>query len=422
MPLRYCVIETYSSEESRWRGKPLWQAVLDHVAKSRVGARCLVFRGMAGCYESGELSSAHLEVLSYNMPVKVEIVLPAGECGRLVSELELMVVDGIITVREATVAVHRVHRRLVPRQLRVRDVMSAPATTVTPATPVSDVIRVLLTADFNAVPVVDEERRPVGIITQGDLIERAGMPIRLGLLAELDAPQLDEYLRTIGGLTAAQVMTSPAVTADADKRLDRLVQLMLKRRLKRLPVVDKQGRLVGMVARLDVFGIIVDEMAETRSLVARDVHVGGVAAVRDVMTRERDTVLPQASGAEVLELMRRRDVQRVAVVDEAGVLRGLVTDLDLLTALSAGIGGLWSYLSRPRDLAQVAGSRTAAQIMKTDLITVTEETPVDEAIRTMAMHGLKRLPVVDEEGRYQGMVSRQAVLGAGAAGDALDAV
>ena len=73
MSTSYCVIELYTSEEARGQGKPLWEAVLGHVAETRSAARCLVSKAVAGCYEGGEMAGTRLEVLSYNLPVKVEI-------------------------------------------------------------------------------------------------------------------------------------------------------------------------------------------------------------------------------------------------------------------------------------------------------------------------------------------------------------
>jgi len=57
--------------------------------------------------------------------------------------------------------------------------------------------------------------------------------------------------------------------------------------------------------------------------------------------------------------------------------------------------------------------KTAADVMKTDVVTVREDTRIEEAIRIMAEKGIKRLPVIDEQGIFKGMVSRDAVLRAG---------
>lgn len=413
MPLSYRVIEIYTSEEARWHKQPLWEALMAHVAKVHRAVRCLVFKGVAGVYESGEHSSTHLEVLSYNMPIKLEIVVPTAECQRLVDELAPMVTDGILAVRDAHVQVHRVKQRLIPRQLRVRDVMTAEPTAVRPETSVSQIIPLLMAAEFNALPVVDDAGHPVGIITQGDLIARAQMPIRLGLLAELEHSQLDEYLGQVAPMTAADVMTSPVTTVEEDQRLDQVATLMLRRNLKRFPVVNGEGKLVGMLARLDIIGTIAERAAEAQTLDARCVDVRQVASVSDIMTREQTTVSPETTAAELLDLLRRRGVQRVAVVDAEHRLLGLITDGDLLRALSARRSGVWNYLSRRADLLQTAETTSAGEIMKTDLVTVHEDTPVAAAIRLMSERGLKRLPVVGAQGRFEGMVTRQSLLAAG---------
>jgi PII-like signaling protein len=85
MALNYRVIEVYSSEEIRHRGKPLYDALVAHVKGLRIAARCLVTRGIAGCYESGEVASRNILTISYNLPVKVEIVLPAAETDRRIA-------------------------------------------------------------------------------------------------------------------------------------------------------------------------------------------------------------------------------------------------------------------------------------------------------------------------------------------------
>jgi CBS domain-containing protein len=111
-------------------------------------ARIIGYRGAAGCRESGEVST-----------------------------------DGIVAVEDFHVRLHRTRRRLIPPHMRVRDVMTSGPTTVSPDTTSIDAIRILLAADFHTLPVVDAAGRPAGIIiTQGDLIRRGGMPVRLGLL------------------------------------------------------------------------------------------------------------------------------------------------------------------------------------------------------------------------------------------------
>ena len=74
----YRKIEIFTSEEARWEGRPLYAAIVQFVHDLKIAARCLVTRGIEGSYESGEIATGRLEVLAYNMPVRVTIVVPGG--------------------------------------------------------------------------------------------------------------------------------------------------------------------------------------------------------------------------------------------------------------------------------------------------------------------------------------------------------
>lgn len=418
MPVEYRVIEVFTSEEARWEGRPVWEAILDTVRRSGLAARCTVSRAMAGCYENGEMASGSLEVLSFNMPLKVEVILPAAQLDELLPRIEQIVTDGIVAVEDMQVRVHRAEKRLIPRQLRVKDAMTPSPHTVSPSTPLAEVVRLLLTHSFNGVPVIDEEGRPAGIITQKDLIRRAGMPLRLGLLARLGEHEVGDFLAGIGDRTAADVMTTPVVTVREDQRLSEAVELMLHRGLKRLPVVDPGGRLTGILSRFDVFRTIASESPDWQKIREQRVTVANVRTVGDIMRRDAHSVPPDAPLEEVARLIDDSDIQRVAVVDADGRLLGLVSDADLLSVFLEHRAGLWDLLKSRLGLSgaarrQAGGGRTAGEIMKTGLLTVREETRIDEAIRLMAEHGIKRLPVVDEAGRFLGLVSRDSLLRAG---------
>lgn len=418
MPVEYRVIEVFTSEEARWEGRPVWEAILDAVRRSDLAARCTVSRAMAGCYENGEMASGSLEVLSFNMPLKVEVILPAAQLEELLPRIEEMVTDGIIAVEEMQVRAHRTRKRLIPRQLRVKDAMTPSPHAVTPATPLADVVRLLLRHRFNGVPVTGEDGRPAGIITQKDLIQRAGMPVRLGLLAQFGEQQVNEFLASIQDRKAADVMSAPVVTVREDQRLGEAADLMLRKGLKRLPVVDADGRLTGMLSRFDVFKTITTESPDWRKIRDQYVSVANVRTVADIMRRDAHTVPPDTPLEEVARLIDDSDIQRVAVVDSEGRLVGLVSDSDLLSVFAEHRGGLWESLKARLGLSEAArrqaGSpRTAGDIMRTGLITVTEETRIEDAIRLMTEHGIKRLPVVDESGVFRGMVSRDSLLRAG---------
>jgi len=107
MSMKYNVIEIFTSEKARWQAKPLHRAIVGKIRDAEIGARCLVTRGIGGCYENGELSSTSMEVLFLNMPLKIEIILPTVALDAILPVIEEMVTDGIVAVKDINVCSHR---------------------------------------------------------------------------------------------------------------------------------------------------------------------------------------------------------------------------------------------------------------------------------------------------------------------------
>jgi CBS domain-containing protein len=138
--------------------------------------------------------------------------------------------------------------------MRVRQVMSTDFITASPDTSVGEIALMLIEKGVGAVPVVDAARRLVGIVSDGDLIQRAeiGTQPRRSLWRSLlhDARSTEhEYVRT-HGRTAADVMTHAPVTTTESALLHK-VAAVLARRFKQMPVV-RDDRLVGMISSTDL--------------------------------------------------------------------------------------------------------------------------------------------------------------------------
>jgi CBS domain-containing protein len=116
--------------------------------------------------------------------------------------------------------------------------------------------------------------------------------------------------------------------------------------------------------------------------------------IKDVMTPSPTTVEPDASVVEAARTMRERDTGIVPVV-ENGKLIGTVTDRDIVVRL----------IAEGRD----PGSATVREIASTDLVTVDPQQDLDEGLRLMARHKVRRLPVVETDGRLVGIVSQADV-------------
>jgi CBS-domain-containing membrane protein len=416
--LQYKKIEIYTSEQARWEGRPLYDAIVQFVHDLKIAARCLVTRAIEGSYENGEIATGRLEVLSYNMPLRITIIVPAVEAEKVLAKVEVMVLDGIVAVEDLNVISHRTHGLLIPKHTRVRDIMTLDPKKVTLETSVDEVARLLLSSTYTGVPVVDQEERPVGVISQSDLIYKAGMPMRLGLLADSDRQKVSQVLEKLAPKKAREVMNRPAVTIGLDKLVTDAVNLMLKKQVKRLPVTDANGKLVGMLSRLDVFHTILRECPDWRAFQKQQIAVN-LRFVSDIMRRDTTTVLPDTPIEEVIRLIDCSDLQRVCVVDQEGRFLGLISDRDLLSAFSGRTSGIWDFFvskfssgERGR-LREDLQDQTAGEIMNTKIVTVQEDAPINEAIRLMLDKAIKRLPVVDEQGKFKGMISRDALMRTG---------
>jgi CBS domain-containing protein len=423
--VRYKAIEIYTSETARICNKPIVDALTHYVRDRKIAARMLVTRGIAGCYEDGEIATGRLEVLSYNMPVRIDIILPEGEASQVLQELEEMVDEGIVALRDVNVLIHKVKNSFFPRHLKVLDVMTRNPESVACDRPLIDAARLLLSSIFTGLPVVDEKGRPKGVITQGDLIRKGGLPLRPGLISESDPGLREDLLKILDGKIAQEVMTEPAITIREDRPLSEAVDRMLAQHVKRLPVVDGSGRLTGIVSRIDIFRTVMREAPDWSVLKARNTHVqvDHLKRVGEILRRDTHTVLPDTPIKEVIRIIDQNDIQRVAVVDRDGRLLGLISDRDLLCYFKPEQEGIFALLSRwkhslkenssPGDLKKRLIETLASHVMRTQLITVTEETPIENAMRIMTEKALKRLPVVDAVGRFKGMLSRDSLLRTG---------
>jgi len=139
-----------------------------------------------------------------------------------------------------------------------RDVMTRAVVSVTPDVPVRQIARLLLNKGISAVPVIDSNGVPVGMVSEGDLIGRdeAAREARrdwwLALLAEGEtlSSEFLRYLRSPESV-AHEIMSTPVVTVDEKAELGEIARLLAAHRIKRVPVV-RNGRVVGVLSRADL--------------------------------------------------------------------------------------------------------------------------------------------------------------------------
>ncbi|MFE0517014.1 CBS domain-containing protein, partial [Streptomyces sp. NPDC058964] len=144
-------------------------------------------------------------------------------------------------------------------------------------TPFKEVVRLLGEHHISGLPVIDDDRKVIGVISESDLMlhQTRGSEPR-GSVAAL-AHRLSRAVRERAvrsrARTAGGVMSTPAFTVRADATVTEAARLMAGHRIERLPVVDEEERLVGIVTRRELLQVFLRDDAEIERDVEREVFV-----------------------------------------------------------------------------------------------------------------------------------------------------
>jgi CBS domain-containing protein len=137
--------------------------------------------------------------------------------------------------------------------------MTRSVITVNVDSEIKEVAAQVVDSHVSGFPVVTEDNRVVGIITEGDLIRRlreVQMPIFMDILGGMiplkSLSSVEQQLHEITATKVKDLMTTPAITVKEATELEEIADMMVKRNIKRVPVVDDNERLLGIVSRNDL--------------------------------------------------------------------------------------------------------------------------------------------------------------------------
>ncbi|MFJ9668116.1 CBS domain-containing protein [Streptomyces sp. NPDC101219] len=200
---------------------------------------------------------------------------------------------------------------------KVRDVMSDAVVRIQAGTPFKEIAHLLLEYDITAVPVVDTEDRPVGVVSEADLLHK--------MWGRQDGDTGDRTPASrpakAWAVDAAGLMTSPALCAQEDWSVVDAARVMAQHGVKRLLVVGADGRLTGVVSRSDLLRVFVRKDQAIRTEIVEDVLVrslGESPSAVDVTVSHGFVVLTGrlSSGAAPAKLVELcRDVDGVVEVE-----------------------------------------------------------------------------------------------------------
>jgi CBS domain-containing protein len=212
--------------------------------------------------------------------------------------------------------------------MQVRELMTENVITIGPETPIKDVAEILVENRISGVPVCDIEGKPLGVVSEGDILYKEHDPTERHLGGPLGwivdgSPNYTAYIKA-EALSARKAMTAPAITIAPYESVAQAARLMCECGVNRLPVVE-DGRIVGIVTRAD----LVRAFTSTDAEIEREL---------------KDDVLERTMWIDPARV-------QIAVNDGAVELTGLLqkrSDVELLVRLARQVPGVVSVDSSVR--------------------------------------------------------------------------
>lgn len=177
-----------------------------------------------------------------------------------------------------------------------------------------EIVAVMHRRRVSAFPVLDPADRVIGVVSEADLLPHEAFPGRPG--GNGRQPRRTPAKST--ALTAEKLMTSPAITIGPDATVTEAARIMHSRKVKRLPVIDADGRLVGIVSRVDLLGVYDRPDGQICTEITERILAG------DFVLDPREFAVTVASGVVTISgrVAHQKDAVRLlqAIWDVAGVV------------------------------------------------------------------------------------------------------
>ena len=267
--------------------------------------------------------------------------------------------------------------------------MSSPVHVVGPIDSLAHARNLMLRERINRLVVVNEERKPIGMLTRGD-IAREVSKRNPGPKGPFEQVLIQE------------VMSKSPLSLKPTDTVLYAAQTMLRRSISGAPVVDIDGTLVGILSKSDLASYYAE-------------NCPGLVKIGEVETHQVTTIPTFYTLYRAEELMRKKKIGRLVVVEGTTPI-GIITQRDLSFAQYPSKGPQDKFrrtLTTGEDekmrKVRLAEEATVEEVMSKPPVTIREDEEVDKAARLMVDRGIGGVPVVDSENNLTGIITKTDV-------------
>lgn len=153
--------------------------------------------------------------------------------------------------------------------LKAKDIMTTDVKVVKKDATIADVAKMLIHDKIGGLPVVDDDNRVIGIISETDILKKEKYvepPLAINLLQGIilldDMKRLEKDLKNIAAYKVEDMMTTKIVKVNEEDSFDDVANIMIKKSINRVPVVDENEVIKGIICRYDIIRALYDDKSE----------------------------------------------------------------------------------------------------------------------------------------------------------------
>ncbi|NTU81247.1 MAG: CBS domain-containing protein [Chloroflexales bacterium] len=406
-------VRIYLSRDDQWEGGPRYLALLEQLRRAgATGATAL--QGLAGFGPGQRARPAIADRTDQHQPIVVEWIDREERVARLLPLLDTLIGEALVTLETVPVyqATLRARGPFTPDR-SVGEVMRRPAPAVAAGTPLAEALDLLVDEHLDALPVVDEAGRLIGMITGQDLIWRVGLRLPPALLPSLSADERTAALAPLAGHAARDVMSAEPRSVGLSTTIPQALVTMVEWGYTQIPVVEHDGRLAGLLGQEHVLReAVAQAMATPDEGAVRDAEPP--TPVRLVMQTAAHYVAASARLNLALAHLLATPERRLLVLDDNGRLVGALDDATALRGLAgAERASFLKALQSPRPTPTTAlpgEERGLAGLFVVDPPAIDPQSSVLDAARRLLELGVERLAVIDDEQKLSGIIARGGLI------------
>lgn len=408
-------VRMYMSENDRseQENRPLHIVIMEILQREgATGASAI--HGVAGFGPGSNLRVGGLSEMSAKAPIIIEWIDHAERIHQILPLLDEFLPEALVTIEDI-----RVHRAVMRSKgafaadQKVGDIMQASPHVVTSFSRLGEAISLMLGGKQSLLPVLNEQRKIVGMITEVSIANRANLHVPLYLLRLLNKEEGRELVGPITGMLVSEVMQKEWRTVQSNAFIQQALTIMLEWGYDQLPVLDRDDNLAGLVSWSDVLSAVMQqqEQDEEQSAIREAEQPTPVSLI---MQQNVPSIPNTQNLAFALQQLLKAPDRYLVVVDTEQHVQGIISDIGVFRNLSSEeraplIAAIQNRA--PVDAASLPGAnRNLEVVMEREPATISPKESIRNAIRRLIELRLERLPVVDGEGKLLGLIARGGLL------------